>query len=155
MWVTGMLCGFGQVASPLWAPVAHLYKGDETRIWPRNDLRGPSPTLWSEVEVAQSCPTRHNPTDYIVHGTLQARILEWVAVPFSRGSSQPRDRTQVCHIAGGFSTSWATRKAHFIRTLHSLAILWQFLGQVHKESRSERVSCICWGEWKGDKYFFK
>ena len=42
--------------------------------------------------------------------TLQARILEWVAVPFSRGSSQPRDRTQVSIIAGGFFTSWATRE---------------------------------------------
>ena len=40
-----------------------------------------------------------------IHGILQARILEWVAFPFSRGSSQPRDRTQVSHIAGGFFTS--------------------------------------------------
>ena len=39
--------------------------------------------------------------DYIVHGILQARLLEWVAVPFSRESSQPRDRTQVSPIAGG------------------------------------------------------
>ena len=38
--------------------------------------------------------------DYTVHGILQARILEWVAFPFSRGSSQPRDQTQVSHIAG-------------------------------------------------------
>ena len=50
-----------------------------------------------------------NPMDYTVHGILQARILEWVAFPFSRGSSQPRDRTQVTRVAGGFSTSWATR----------------------------------------------
>ena len=42
---------------------------------------------------------------YIVHGILQARILEWVAVPFSRGSSQPRKQTQVSRIAGGFFTS--------------------------------------------------
>ena len=42
---------------------------------------------------------------------IQARILEWVAFPFSRGSSQPRDRTQVSHIAGRFFTSWATREA--------------------------------------------
>ena len=42
--------------------------------------------------------------DCIVHGILQARILEWVDFPFSRGSSQPRDRTQVSHIAGGFFT---------------------------------------------------
>ena len=46
-----------------------------------------------------------------VHGILQARILEWVAFPFSRGSSQPRDWTQISHIAGGFFTSWATREA--------------------------------------------
>ena len=49
--------------------------------------------------------------DYTVHGILQARILEWVAFPFSRQSSQPRDRTQVSHIAGGFFTSGATREA--------------------------------------------
>ena len=49
--------------------------------------------------------------DYIVNGTLQARILEGVAFCFSRGSSQPRDRTQVSHIADGFFTSWTTREA--------------------------------------------
>ena len=49
--------------------------------------------------------------DYIVHGILQARILEWVAFPFSRGSSQPRNQTQVSWIAGTFFTSWATREA--------------------------------------------
>ena len=49
--------------------------------------------------------------DYKVHGILQAWILEWVAGPFSRRSSQCRDRTQVSGIAGGFVTSWATREA--------------------------------------------
>ena len=43
---------------------------------------------------------------------LQARILEWVAFPFSRGSSQPKDQTQISLIAGGFFTSWATRETH-------------------------------------------
>ena len=52
-----------------------------------------------------------NPTDSTVHGILQARILEWVAFPFSRGSSQPRDWTQVSRIAGGFLTNWATKDA--------------------------------------------
>ena len=47
------------------------------------------------VKVAQSCPTLCDPMDYVVHGILQARILEWVAFPFSNISSQPRDRTQV------------------------------------------------------------
>ena len=62
---------------------------------------------WIEVKVkvAQSCPTLCDPMDYTVHGILQARILEWVAFPFSRGSSQPRDRTQVSCIAGGFFTN--------------------------------------------------
>ena len=59
----------------------------------------------SELKVAQSCLTLCDPTDCSmpgssVHGLLQSRILEWVAVPFSRQSSQPRDRTQVSHIEG-------------------------------------------------------
>ena len=62
-------------------------------------------TSLSEVKVTQSCPTLCDPMDYAVHGTLQAKILEWVAFPFSRGSSQPRDQTQVSRIAGGFFTS--------------------------------------------------
>ena len=58
-----------------------------------------------KVKVAQLCPTLCDFMDYTVHGILQARTLEWVAFPFSRGSSQTRDRTQVSHIAGGFFTS--------------------------------------------------
>ena len=49
--------------------------------------------------------------DYTVHGILQARILEWVAFPVSRGSSQTRDWIQVSRIAGGFLTSWTIREA--------------------------------------------
>ena len=61
------------------------------------------------VKVAQSCPTFCDPMDYTVHGIIQARLLEWVAIPSSRGSSQPRDWTQVSCIAGGFFTNcgWA------------------------------------------------
>ena len=66
----------------------------------------------SEVKVAQSCLTLCDPMDYTVHGILQARILELVAFPFSRGFSQPRDRTQVSLIAGRLFTSWATREAY-------------------------------------------
>ena len=58
-----------------------------------------------KVKVAHLCLTLCNPMDYTVHGILQARILGWVAFPFSRGSSQPRDQTQVSHTAGGFFTS--------------------------------------------------
>ena len=64
-----------------------------------------------KVKVAQSCPTLCDTMGYTVHGILQARILEWLPFPFSRGSSQPRDQTQVSHITGGFFTSWATREA--------------------------------------------
>ena len=53
-----------------------------------------------KVKVTQLCPTLWDPMDYTVHGILQARILEWVAYHFSRGSSQPRDRTQVSCIVG-------------------------------------------------------
>jgi len=58
-----------------------------------------------KVKVAQSCMTLCDPMDYTVHGILQARILEWVAFSFSRGSSQPRGRTQVSCIADGFFKS--------------------------------------------------
>ena len=64
------------------------------------------------VKVAQLCLTLCDPMDYAVHGILQARVLEWVAFPFSGASSQLRDRTQVSCIAGGFFTSWATRETH-------------------------------------------
>ena len=66
--------------------------------------------------VTQLCPTLCHPRDCSppgssVQGTLQARILEWVATPSSRGSSQPRDQTQVSHIAGRLFTIWDTREA--------------------------------------------
>ena len=61
------------------------------------------PTLWTPWTVAHQAP--------LFMGILQARILEWVAMPSSRGSSQPRDPTQVSHIAGGFFINWATRES--------------------------------------------
>ena len=62
------------------------------------------------MKDAQLCPTLCDPVDYTVHGILQARILEWVAFPFSRESSQLSNQTQVSHIAGGFFTSQAIRE---------------------------------------------
>ena len=84
---------------------------------------------WSEI--AQSCLTLCNPMDCSlpgssVHGIFQARILEWIAISFSRGSSRPRDRTQVSHIVGRHFTIWATRenrditlptKAHLVKAM--------------------------------------
>ena len=68
-----------------------------------------------KVLVTQSCPTLYDPMDCSppsssVHGILQARILECVVIPFSRGSPQTRDWSQVSHIAGIFFTIWATRE---------------------------------------------
>ena len=58
-----------------------------------------------ESESRSACLTLFDPMEYTVHGLLQARILKWIAVYFSRGSSQPRDRAQVSHTAGGFFTT--------------------------------------------------
>ena len=69
---------------------------------------------WSEV--TQLCPTVCDPMDCSlpgssIHGTFQASVLEWGAISFSRGISQPRDRTWVSRIAGRCFTVWATREA--------------------------------------------
>ena len=58
-----------------------------------------------------------SPPGSSVHGILQARILEWVAISFSRGSSQPRDQTQISCTAGRFLTIWATREAFICKVL--------------------------------------
>ena len=78
------------------------------------------------VLVTQLCPTLWDPMDCSppdssVHGILQVRILEWVAILFSRGSSQPRDWTGGSFIAGRFLTIWATREA------------WLFISMIHME----------------------
>ena len=70
----------------------------------------------SESEITQSCLTLCDPMDCSlpgssVRGILQARILQWVAISFSRRSSQPRDRSWVSRIAGRCFTIWATREA--------------------------------------------
>ena len=86
---------------------------------------------WSEV--AQLCPTLLDPVDCSlpgssVHGIFQARVLEWVAIFFSRGSSQPRDRTRVSRTAGRRFTVWATREAHhFLKVHNALELSWNQL----------------------------
>ena len=92
------------------------------------------------VWVAQLCPTLCDPMDCSppgssVHGISQAKILEWVAIPFSRGSSWPSDQTQVSCIESRFFTTWATRKA--LQNIISIDI-WDNLGQ--GESASVSVS---------------
>ena len=63
--------------------------------------------MWKLLSHVQLC----DPMDYIVHGILQARILEWVDYPFSRGSSWPMIRIGVSCTAGGFFTNWAIGEA--------------------------------------------
>ena len=74
----------------------------------------------SKMLLSQSCLTLFNPMDYSppgssVHGILQARILEWITISFSRGSSWSRDRIQVSCIAGRFFTIWDTREASHMK----------------------------------------
>ena len=98
-------------------------------------------SIRSKVKVVQLCPALCSPVAYIVHGILQARILEWVAFPFSRGSSQPRDWTQVSHIAGRFFTtaSPGKPKATFSSVRFSRSVVSDSL-QPH-ESQHARPSC--------------
>ena len=88
-----------------------------------------SEVKWNEV--AQLCPTLCDPMDCSppgssIHEILQARILEWVAISFSRGSSWPRDQTRVSCILSRCFTIWATREAHRM-TLFPLCLILQIL----------------------------
>ena len=73
--------------------------------------------VYESALVTQSCSTLcklmdSSPPGSSVHGIIQARILEWVTIPFYWGSSWPKDRTQVTCTGAGFFTVWATREAH-------------------------------------------
>ena len=88
---------------------------------------------YKESEVTQLCPTLSNPMDCSlpgssIHGILQARILEWVAISFSRGSSWPRDGTQVSRIAGRHFNLWATTQSY---GLCGRGRGWEDLGEWH------------------------
>ena len=92
------------------------------------------------MKVAQSCQTLCDPIP--VQGILQARTLEWVAFPFSRGSSQPRNRTGVSCIAGGSFTKWAIREAHYVKP-NRFTIL-QLTGSFIIFSTSPRILFVLW-----------
>ena len=81
--------------------------------------------------------------DYAVQGMLQARILVWVAFPFSSGSSHPRDRTQVSCIAGKFFTSWATWGALYVWVILIIfvfvSLLWGDLAKKKKNTDKTSV----------------
>ena len=96
--------------------------------------------------VTQSCPTLCDPKDCSlpeIHGILQARIPEWVAIPFSMGFSRPRDRTWVSCTAGEFFTIWATREAPkslFIFWLHPLS-MWDLSSLTRDQTHSPAREC--------------
>ena len=97
----------------------------------------------SESEVTPLCPTLCDPVDCSLPGSsicgvLQAKILEWVAISFSRGSSRPRDRTQVSLIAGRRFTLWATR-ALIYNIRFSLSDLLHSV----TDSTSTHINCCC------------
>ena len=105
--------------------------------------------LYLKVKITQLCPTLWDSMDYTVHGILQARILERVAFPFSRGSSQPRDQTQVSHITGRLFTSWTTREALLIfECVNSLlSITGKYSICIHS-STYEHWDCVQFGAIK-------
>ena len=119
---------FSKIHDFCWKKLNHntqSYSWDVNRKKVKAKVPGSCPTLcysmdYMKVKVTQLCPTLCDPMDYTVYGFLQARILEWAAVPFSKGSSQPRDWTQVSHIAGRFFTNWATREAQDVDKKESI-----------------------------------
>ena len=106
----GRVCTLGHTR---WA-AGHCEGQTPTRWWQSwTDRRGIVFPFgnWVTMRVAHSCPTLWDPMDYTGHGILQARILEWGAFPFPKGSSRLRNRTGVSYIAGRFFTSWTAREA--------------------------------------------
>ena len=78
-----------------------------------------------KVKVTQLRLTLCNPMDYMVHGILEASILEWVCFPFSRGSSRHRNRTRVSCIEGGFFTNWDIWEASIGVVLQKRELSWE------------------------------
>ena len=101
---------------------------------------GISEAWWKKCQWKPLSRVFATPWTIAVHGILQARMLEWAAFRFSRGSSQPRDQTQVSHTAGGVFTSWATEKSKNTG-VGSLSLL-QWSSWSGSQSR---VSCIAGG----------
>ena len=96
----------GGLVGEFWADWGFRLSHVKLRLW--------DPSVELKVLVAQLCLTLCNPMEparLLCDGISQVGILEWVAMPFSKGSSQPRDQTRVSCIAGRFFTIWATREA--------------------------------------------
>ena len=148
MWSNGnchiLLVGVQNVTRSLENSLVVFYKITSTpTLWPSNSTLMLASFLAVKVKVAQLCPTLWDPMDYTVHGILQARILEWVAFPFSRGSSQPRDQTQVSRVVGKFFYQLSHKGSP--RTLECVA--YPFCSGSSQPRNRTGVSCITGGFW--------
>jgi len=114
------------------------------------------------VLVGQSCLTLCDPTDcsppgFSVHGILQARILDWIAIPFSRGTSQPRNRTLVSCMAGRFFTIWATAMVNNFTlelreksSTHWISLL-KKVGETTRSFRYDLIKSLTLIQWKRNR----
>ena len=107
--------------------------------------------LFCWCKIAHSCPTLCNPMDCSppgssVQGILQARILNWVAISFSRGSSRPRDQTWVSRIAGRRFNLWATREAliYFRRSNYFFKYLFIYLSVPALSCSTQGLPYLLW-----------
>ena len=119
-------------------------------VWNAGCVQPWTPVQWvseSRSVISESL----DPMDYTVHEILQARIPERVAFPFFRGSSQPRDRAQVSHTAGGFFTSWAIREAQIqLSTDRQVEEQWlrKSLCENHTKAETEMRTCVKVMTWE-------
>ena len=102
----------------------------------------------------QSCPTVCNPVDYSppgssIHRILQARILKWVAISFLRGSSPPRDLTQVSRIAGRHFNLWATREQPLKYQRHKTIITYSHKSMCPMHTEAKQIKTLEFGAEKG------
>ena len=141
-----IFCLWGKVLDPrfLLNSKRHMQtvtnQGRENR---QKQMRSTQETIKKENKV-KSCPTLCNPMGCSlpgssIHGIFQARVLEWVAISFFRGSSWPRDRTQVFCIAGRHFTIWATWE------IHSAAIK-RGPGSPSRDTHKKAFEIFC-GKW--------
>ena len=113
---------------------------------PYLDIGGGSGWLVTKLCLTLCDPMDCSPPGSFVHGILQARILEWVASPFSRGSSQPRDWIRISCTAHRFFANWATREApsvtfHLPKSFPPLKTIWNVIS-LKNLSRFSRWSFI-------------
>ena len=106
--------------------------------------------LERESEVAQSCPTLCDPIDCSlpgssIYGIFQARVLEWVAISFSRGSSRPRNWIWVSHIVGRHFTVWATREV-------SVCPIVKVNGKLQQAKMAEWLRTQTFQEWRSESF---